>query len=57
MIRQTFKEDNLSLLGFGTMRLPVLSDGSIDETQVEAIPKWADICREREELAKKRRGK
>lgn len=24
--------------------------------RLEKIPKWADICREREELAKKRRG-
>jgi len=32
----------------------VLSDFT---KRLEAIPKWADICREREEMAKKRREK
>lgn len=46
MIYRKFKEDNLSLLGFGTMRLPVLENGQIDEVQTE----------KKVELAKKRRG-
>ena len=37
MIYRQFKEDKLSLLGFGTMRLPVLPDGSIDEKQTEEM--------------------
>ncbi len=37
MIYKKFKEDTLSLLGFGTMRLPVLADGSIDEAQTEEM--------------------
>jgi predicted aldo/keto reductase-like oxidoreductase len=37
MIYRKFKEDNLSLLGFGTMRLPVLEDGRIDEVQTEEM--------------------
>lgn len=37
MIYRQFKEDKLSLLGFGTMRLPVLADGSIDEKQTEEM--------------------
>ena len=34
MITRQFKEDRLSLLGFGLMRLPTLPDGSIDQAQV-----------------------
>ncbi len=37
MIYRTFKEDNLSLLGFGTMRLPMLESGQIDEKQTEEM--------------------
>lgn len=37
MIYRTFKEDNLSLLGFGTMRLPVFENGQIDEVQTEEM--------------------
>lgn len=35
MIYKDFQNKKLSLLGFGTMRFPVLEDGSIDEAQVE----------------------
>ena len=31
MIYSNFQEEQLSLLGFGAMRLPCLEDGSIDE--------------------------
>ena len=41
MIYTTFQEKQLSLLGFGTMRLPVLSDGSIDEAQVKEMTHYA----------------
>lgn len=41
MIYSTFQEKQLSLLGFGTMRLPVLSDGSIDEPQVKEMTRYA----------------
>ena len=41
MIYRKYKEDNLSLLGFGTMRLPVLKDGRIDEAQTEEMVKLA----------------
>ena len=41
MIYRKFKEDSLSLLGFGTMRLPVLADGRIDEVQTEEMVKLA----------------
>ena len=41
MIYRKFKEDNLSLLGFGTMRLPVLEDGRIDEVQTEEMVELA----------------
>lgn len=34
MIYKTFKEDKISQLGFGTMRLPLDSQGEIDEKQV-----------------------
>ena len=41
MIYSTFQEKQLSLLGFGTMRLPILSDGSIDEPQVKEMTHYA----------------
>ena len=41
MIYKKFKEEKLSLLGFGTMRLPLDTDGKVDETQVEAMVKYA----------------
>lgn len=34
MIRRTFQEDTLGLLGFGAMRLPVTKDGAVGEIQV-----------------------
>lgn len=37
MIYTDFQGKQLSLLGFGTMRLPILSDGSIDQQQVETM--------------------
>ena len=41
MIYTTFQEKQLSLLGFGTMRLPILSDGNIDEPQVKEMTRYA----------------
>ena len=41
MIYKNFKEEKLSLLGFGTMRLPLNSEGKIDEPQVEEMVKYA----------------
>ena len=41
MIYRTFKDKQLSLLGFGTMRLPTGSDGSIDEAQVREMTRYA----------------
>lgn len=43
MIYSTFKDKKLSLLGFGTMRLPLLNDGSgeVDEKQVEQMVRYA----------------
>ena len=41
MIYKKFKEENLSLLGFGTMRLPLTEEGKIDELQVEEMVKYA----------------
>lgn len=41
MIYKNFKEEKLSLLGFGTMRLPLNSKGKIDEPQVEEMVKYA----------------
>ena len=37
MIFKTFQNKTLSTLGFGTMRLPLLPDGSIDQTQLDAM--------------------
>ena len=41
MIYKAFKEENLSLLGFGTMRLPLNEEGRIDEPQVEEMVAYA----------------
>lgn len=41
MIYNNFQDKKLSLLGFGTMRLPVLSDDSIDEPQVKEMTRYA----------------
>ena len=37
MIYKNFKEEKLSLLGFGTMRLPLDEMGRVDELQVEQM--------------------
>ena len=37
MIYRDFKDKKLSMLGFGTMRLPTLPDGSIDREQAERM--------------------
>ena len=41
MIYQTVCGDQLSALGFGTMRLPTLADGTIDEPLVEKMVAYA----------------
>lgn len=41
MIYNNFQEKNLSLLGFGTMRLPMDADGKIDEAQVREMTRYA----------------
>ena len=41
MIYKNFQDKQLSLLGFGTMRFPLLEDGNIDEVQVEAMVDYA----------------
>ncbi len=41
MIYRQFKDKKLSMLGFGTMRLPTLPDGSIDKAQVEKMTAYA----------------
>lgn len=41
MIYKNFKEEKISLLGFGTMRLPLNAEGKIDEPQVEEMVKYA----------------
>lgn len=41
MIYTDFQGDKLSMLGFGTMRLPTLEGGAIDETQVNEMVKYA----------------
>lgn len=41
MIYNDFQDKNLSLLGFGTMRLPTDKDGKIDETQVREMTQYA----------------
>ena len=41
MIYNDFQGKKLSALGFGAMRLPTLSDGSVDEAQVERMVDYA----------------
>ncbi len=41
MIYNELQDEKLSLLGFGTMRLPVKEDGSIDEEQVREMTRYA----------------
>ncbi len=41
MIYRQFKDKKLSLLGFGTMRLPLLENGEVDEEQVFQMVKYA----------------
>lgn len=41
MIYRDFQGERLSLLGFGTMRLPQLEDKSIDEPQVKEMVRYA----------------
>lgn len=41
MIYREFQNEKLSLLGFGTMRLPLNPDGSIDEAQVRQMTRYA----------------
>ena len=41
MIYKNFKNEKLSLLGFGTMRLPLNVEGKIDEPQVEEMVRYA----------------
>ena len=41
VIYKNFKDKKISLLGFGTMRLPLNADGKIDEQQVEEMVKYA----------------
>lgn len=41
MLYSDFQGEALSLLGFGTMRLPTLPDGTIDEAQVHAMVGYA----------------
>lgn len=41
MIYNDFQDKELSLLGFGTMRLPVKPDGTIDEEQVREMTAYA----------------
>ena len=37
MLTRTFQELELSQLGFGAMRLPLLPDGRVDEAQVREM--------------------
>ena len=41
MIYSKFQDKQLSLLGFGTMRFPLLPDGSVDEAQVQEMTDYA----------------
>lgn len=41
MIYSEFQGMQLPLLGFGTMRLPMFADGTIDEAQVEEMTRYA----------------
>ena len=41
MIYKMFRDEKLSMLGFGTMRLPLQEDGNVDEAQVRKMTKYA----------------
>ena len=41
MIYRDFQDLHLSLLGFGTMRLPTTVDGAIDEDTTQAMVDYA----------------
>ena len=41
MIYRTFKDKELSLLGFGAMRLPMNEDGTVDEKQTKEMVTYA----------------
>ena len=41
MIERIFQGERLGLLGFGTMRLPLQADGTVDENQVRAMTAYA----------------
>ena len=41
MIISKFQDKELSLLGFGTMRLPLMEDGTVDEGKVEEMVAYA----------------
>lgn len=41
MLYNTFKDTSISRLGFGTMRLPVTTDGAVDEAQVAQMVQYA----------------
>lgn len=41
MIYTGFQDKKLSMLGFGTMRLPTLEGGAIDEAQVAEMVQYA----------------
>ena len=41
MIYRDFQDLHLSLLGFGTMRLPTTADGAIDEDTTQAMVDYA----------------
>ncbi len=45
MIYRDFKGTKLSMLGFGTMRLPVLENGQIDTVQTQEMVDYATACR------------
>ena len=46
MIYRDFQGDRLSLLGFGTMRLPLNADGSVDEAQTVEMTDASGIITE-----------
>ena len=41
MIYKDFQKEKLSMLGFGTMRLPLLENGNVDEAQVREMTRYA----------------
>lgn len=41
MIISKFQDKELSLLGFGTMRLPLMEDGTVDEGKVKEMVAYA----------------